>query len=264
MLDDEQLAKATAYNMKKDGSLWSHSDLPWPFTRYQTSTGDFAVLVCFHQMHEGLADDGMLGPNTLASIQSTFGTTEPSVAVPDDGTYGGKIYSLAASQVGVREHGRNSGPEVDMYIRAGGGDVDSDPAWCQYFAYWAVSTAAEQMGGKTTSPKTGGVVKCWLRSEDSGSAQILPQDVLDGKVQLRAGDQMCRVRNGKPEDVAKVYAGIVRQGHTGIVERVVGTTVYTVEGNTNKAGSREGDGVYRKSIDLKSDVLIGFIRHEIK
>jgi signal peptidase I len=34
--------------------------------------------------------------------------------------------------------------------------------------------------------------------------------------------------------------------HTGIVVEDLGNRIVTVEGNTNKAGSREGDGVYRK------------------
>ena len=36
-----------------------------------------------------------------------------------------------------------------------------------------------------------------------------------------------------------------RVKHVGFVEAVEGDTVQTVEGNTNKAGSREGGGVYR-------------------
>jgi hypothetical protein len=38
-----------------------------------------------------------------------------------------------------------------------------------------------------------------------------------------------------------------RLSHIGILERVEGSTLHTIEGNTNPAGSREGDGVYRKT-----------------
>jgi len=37
-----------------------------------------------------------------------------------------------------------------------------------------------------------------------------------------------------------------RIGHCGILERVQGDFVIGIEGNTNVAGSREGDGVYRR------------------
>lgn len=37
-----------------------------------------------------------------------------------------------------------------------------------------------------------------------------------------------------------------RIAHVGFIETWGAKTVTTVEGNTNEAGSREGDGVYRK------------------
>jgi hypothetical protein len=36
-------------------------------------------------------------------------------------------------------------------------------------------------------------------------------------------------------------------GHTGIVEKIEGGALVTVEGNTNAAGSREGTAVLRKT-----------------
>lgn len=49
-----------------------------------------------------------------------------------------------------------------------------------------------------------------------------------------------------PGDVAFVYyASLGRIGHVGVVERVDGDYVVTVEGNTNLDGSRTGIGVYR-------------------
>jgi hypothetical protein len=55
------------------------------------------------------------------------------------------------------------------------------------------------------------------------------------------------------------------QGHCGIVSEVTGPTTFkSIEGNTNGAGSREGDGVYEKQRTVKADVqdglkVIGFI-----
>lgn len=50
-----------------------------------------------------------------------------------------------------------------------------------------------------------------------------------------------------PGDVFFIYyANKGRVAHTGFVHQWGTTTVVTVEGNTNEAGSREGDGVYKK------------------
>ena len=46
-------------------------------------------------------------------------------------------------------------------------------------------------------------------------------------------------------------------GHTGIVERIDGDTLYTIEGNTNDEGSREGYEVCRRT--RKASKCVGFI-----
>ncbi len=52
------------------------------------------------------------------------------------------------------------------------------------------------------------------------------------------------------------------KGHTGLVERMDGYAIHTIEGNTNAAGSREGDGVYRKVRQL-SAITAGFIDYDL-
>ena len=55
------------------------------------------------------------------------------------------------------------------------------------------------------------------------------------------------------------------QGHAGVVSRVISETeFYSIEGNTNSAGSREGDSVQEKQRYVRSDVqnglkVIGFV-----
>ena len=48
------------------------------------------------------------------------------------------------------------------------------------------------------------------------------------------------------------YPHLGRLGHIGIVTGFDGKNIYTIEGNTNAAGSREGQGVYRKIRPLKT------------
>jgi len=48
-------------------------------------------------------------------------------------------------------------------------------------------------------------------------------------------------------------------GHTGLVEKVDGGMLVTIEGNTNEGGSREGIGVFRRSKRKILDINKGFI-----
>jgi hypothetical protein len=62
-------------------------------------------------------------------------------------------------------------------------------------------------------------------------------------------------------DKAKAQAGdivVYDFSHVGIVIQDKGSRIITVEGNTNGAGSREGDGVYRK--DRPKSIARNFIR----
>lgn len=55
------------------------------------------------------------------------------------------------------------------------------------------------------------------------------------------------------------------QGHAGVVSKVISSKEFmSIEGNTNSAGSREGDSVQEKSRTIRSDVqnglqVIGFV-----
>lgn len=66
------------------------------------------------------------------------------------------------------------------------------------------------------------------------------------------------LKEAKPGDVFTLYyAKLGRIGHTGFYDRPVNSSVFeTVEGNTNMAGSREGDGVYRKKRSYHSTYSI--------
>ena len=48
------------------------------------------------------------------------------------------------------------------------------------------------------------------------------------------------------------------RGHTGLIERVAGGLLFTIEGNTDASRPREGGGVYRLTRKL-ADIDIGFI-----
>lgn len=266
MLAKDQLARSVAYNKSQLGKLWDYDDLPAAFKGVDAGSENFANLVAAHQQSKGIKVDGALGPGTLktfATFDDTHSDPHPAAAVPSD-AYIQEIVKVAKSKIGVRETGgSNRGPDVDAFIKNGGADPASQPPWCQFFAYWVYSTAAKNLGKKTSAPKVGSASGCWHSSAKSGSMQISMADVRSGKVKLQPGDQMIRVRGKKPEDVPTVLKGGFVPGHTGVVVAVGPDRAYTVEGNTNAAGSREGDGVYEKSILFSSDILVGFVRHKL-
>ena len=57
--------------------------------------------------------------------------------------------------------------------------------------------------------------------------------------------------NIKPGDVCTFYyTNLGRVGHVEIIYKADDKYVYTISGNTNGVGSREGDGCYRKKREL--------------
>lgn len=125
-----------------------------------------------------------------------------------------QLLAIAKSQVGIREAtGNNDGERVEQYLHYTG-NKKGEP-WCAAFVSWVFG----QVGLK--QPRT-----AW-------SPALFPHSRI-------------------VKDVAKAsifgiyFANKGRIAHVGLVESHRGDWLYTIEGNTNIAGSREGDGVYRK------------------
>lgn len=148
---------------------------------------------------------------------------------------------VAVSQLGVCEEpkGSNSGKMVGQYLAAVG--LKPGQPWCMAFVYWCflqVSTKANPV------PKTGGVLDCWNRTPTN--RKLFAREIAARPELIEPGDQI----------ILRHSAGT---GHTGIVERVEGNMVHTIEGNTNQDGSREGFEVERKVRPV--DTLFGVIRY---
>lgn len=143
------------------------------------------------------------------------------------------VYRTASSQIGVREAtGRNDGAAVKKYLATVG--LREGYAWCAAFVNWCL----EQCEVKT--PRSAWV-PAWLDQK---------RIVYDSRKAFKVGysykvPQRCDLifiwdrRNNRP-------------GHIGLVENWGMKYVITIEGNTNTAGSREGDGVYRKVRPINS------------
>lgn len=125
-----------------------------------------------------------------------------------------QLLKIAQSQIGIREaRGNNDGQAVEKYL-AYTGNQKGDP-WCASFVSWVFGQA------HLKQPRT-----AW-------SPALFPKARL--------------IAVAKPAAVFGIYfPDKARIAHAGIVEEQKGNWLYTIEGNTNLAGSREGDGVYRK------------------
>lgn len=128
-----------------------------------------------------------------------------------------RALAVAVTQLGVQEEpkGSNSGPQVNKYLASIG--LGPGYSWCMAFVYWCFreANAAAQL------VPTGGVLRQW-----------------NERPQLR-------VTSPAPGDIFIMDYG-KGMGHTGIVEKVVGANIHTIEGNTNSEGSREGFEVSRR------------------
>lgn len=157
-----------------------------------------------------------------------------------------KALEIAQSQVGQCESpiGSNAGPMVNEYLKSVG--LNPGYAWCQAFVHWCYGKAARQLNIPNPVCKTGGVLDCWNHTDEK-------KKVIKKKAQLqpdaiKPGDQFILLfRN---------YGG-----HTGIVEKIEGTVIHTIEGNSNNNGSREGYEVVRHQRNFTDNALIGFIQY---
>jgi hypothetical protein len=139
----------------------------------------------------------------------------------------------AISQLGVEEipKGSNAGPAVEKYLKSVG--LGKGYSWCMAFIYWCTKEASTQLGVLNPLSKTAGVL-----------------DMFNKEVDLR-------VKTPQPGDIFIMDYG-KGMGHTGIVEKVGLTTIFTIEGNTNDEGSREGYEVCRRQREIKT--IKGFLR----
>ena len=149
-----------------------------------------------------------------------------------------RALDVAGSQVGTREVGRNRGPRVDEYIKACGLDPERGPyPWCVCFLQWVFREAAASLDMASPLPCTASVIHLWGRTPEALRTKA-PE----------SGHIFC-INKGE---------GL---GHAGLVVDVyqgAPAILITIEGNTSPLGTREGDGVYRRSRRL-DEINLGFL-----
>jgi hypothetical protein len=141
-----------------------------------------------------------------------------------------KVVFAYTSQIGVHEAtGHNDGVQVEEYLRVAG--FKKGAAWCASFVSWSFKQANAKA-----------IISAWAPS-------WFPVD----HVIYEKGKPVRAVP--RQADVFGIYfPDKGRIAHVGFIDNwPPGDYLLTVEGNTNNAGSREGDGVYRKR-RLKSNI----------
>jgi hypothetical protein len=138
------------------------------------------------------------------------------------------LEEIYLSQVGVRElTGKNDGPEVEMYLKHVG--KWKGLPWCSAFVAWCLSEAEIKHTVNAWSP-TSENRRNFVYRNKAFNKEPLPGDVF-----------------------TIFYPRLKRVGHTGFYHKSQNESiVVTVEGNTNEAGSREGNGVYKKYRPLRT------------
>lgn len=148
---------------------------------------------------------------TLLFLLATFYSSSQS---------GNLVIDTALSQIGVREAtGKNDGTQVEKYLKSC--NLGKGYAWCAAFITWCYQV--NKVKAKTTA---------WAPAWFTPASKVIYTRA-NGGLQPKRGDVFGLWINN-------------RIGHVGFIYKWDAKFVTTIEGNTNEAGSREGDGVYKK------------------
>lgn len=143
------------------------------------------------------------------------------------------VQGVFTQELGVREKsGRNDGERVEGYLKQVG--LKRGEPWCAAFICWVFNRAGVPNPNTAWAPRLFPREKViWERS------RIVYRKGIYAK-------ESCSLLP-RPGDVfALWFPEKKRIAHAGFVDSWSDSWLITVEGNTNIAGGREGDGVYRK------------------
>jgi cell wall-associated NlpC family hydrolase len=195
-----------------------------------------------------LEADGEVGSLTWAAL---FGerTVPQILSNSTSGLLAGAV-SVACSQIGVLEQpaGSNRGREIEQYQATVG--IDKGEPWCAAFVFWCFKQAADLLRQPNPVVKTGRVVEHWDLARKQGIRTITTQAARQNPELLKPGMLFIMATGGGT-------------GHTGILEKIIGGRLVTIEGNTNDTGSREGIGVFRRSTRNIASINRGFIDYSM-
>ena len=147
-----------------------------------------------------------------------------------------KLVEIAEREVGKKETRNNVGPAVRRYQAATNLDPGAWP-WCAAFCAWTI----EQWLADPENVR-------WLALKSTTPAKWRPKTALAyGFIKwAEARPATCTILPDSAEPQPGDFV-CYDFSHIGIVKRSLGDRFEAIEGNTNGAGSRDGDGVYLKT-----------------
>lgn len=178
--------------------------------------------------------DGIDGPLTQSAIAAavTLAKSQKAARAKDlTNTIAERMVAAALTKVGLRETSKNQGPGIAELWTATTyptGYAHREP-YCAAFVCWALAKGAEGVKHPLAllrSPVAYDVEK-WAVSQAKHGVELLDP----------------KTSKPRPGDIATLR----HASHVLIVVKCEGNTVYTVEGNTDSGGSREGDGFYTRT-----------------
>jgi hypothetical protein len=191
-----------------------------------------------------LRADGEIGSLTWSAL---FGSGTAPLQNATAEPFLARVLQIAEAEEAkkVREVPKNSnrGPQVEAYLHRAG--VDPGLSWCCAFVYWCFDEAAHGLGRENPMVKTAGCLDHWHRASAKGAECIPAPQAVNNPAEVRPGMIFIMDHGG----------GL---GHTGLVEKVDGGLLTTIEGNTDATGGREGGGVYRLTRKIVA-INAGFI-----
>lgn len=147
----------------------------------------------------------------------------------------------------IKEVTRNQHPELVKYWKRtsyGSAGFNNREPWCAAFLAWLVYESANRVWGDSMpfSPcRSAGVINWPAWAKTAPGWKCLP-----ASTRVEPGDVVCWDFNGKA--ASGTHIGIA----TGDEFK---TQFPTIEGNTNGAGSRDGDGLHAKTTRTRSGVI---------
>jgi hypothetical protein len=140
-------------------------------------------------------------------------------------TLGDNIIESASSHIGVcEEGGNNRGRDVEIYLKSVG--LGPGYAWCSAFVVTILDYCSVPHNINAWAPSAVSKNVVWQRGDGSPP---------------------------EPGDVFGIYyESKGRVGHVGFIEKWDDKYAHTIEGNTNDAGSRDGDCVHRKKRSIRT------------
>lgn len=191
-----------------------------------------------------LVTDGIIGAITW---QVLFKEDDVPITEEPSNSLLREALNVVKSQIGVRESPPNSnrGKEVNEYLKSVGLSANlGNYPWCMAFIYWCFNKASQNLNKPNPLVKTGGVLRQW---NETTCAKIKTSDAVNNPSLIKPGFVFIRsYGNGN--------------GHTGIITAINGGYIYTIEGNSNNNGTREGIGVFelRRKINTIEKGFINF------